>query len=111
MGLVVLAGQAQVVCAQGMLQSAEQAPTEGLAQGLDGQQEFAPGVVPGGGGVEADETFSLAISFANPPPVGASITTASASVVIRNDDFPDDYSADATTTTAKTRFAAIWASL
>ncbi len=48
--------------------------------------------------VEADETFSLAISFASPAPVGASITTASASVVIRNDDFPDDFSADATTT-------------
>lgn len=51
--LIVLAGQAQVVCAQGVLQGGQQAPTEGLAQRFDRQQEFAPSVLPGIGGVQA----------------------------------------------------------
>ncbi|MBP8310504.1 MAG: PPC domain-containing protein, partial [Burkholderiaceae bacterium] len=47
--------------------------------------------------VESDEAFSLVISLPSPPLTGASITTGSASTVIRNDDFPDDYAASTAT--------------
>jgi hypothetical protein len=48
--------------------------------------------------VESDEAFSVVIALPSPPPTGASISTGSASTVIRNDDFPDDFAGSAATT-------------
>ena len=53
MRLIVRAWQGEAMLTQGVLQGGEKAAPEGLAQGLDRQQEFGSGVVPGVGGVEA----------------------------------------------------------
>jgi hypothetical protein len=59
-----LVGQGQAMFAQGVLQRAEKPAPEGLAQRLDGQEEFGPAIAPAVAGVEAaggDQTVQVRV--------------------------------------------------